>query len=108
MFSVLLTILPVFLILGAGYLLGRIKYLPDSVSDALNTYALRLGVPILLFLAMFRLDFSRAFDVSYDSYAYMNFFLNVFSTICLGGMVPLFTKTFGWHESGFAAMSNAL
>ena len=62
MFSVLLTILPVFLILGAGYLLGRIKYRPDSVSDALNTYALRLGVPILLFMAMFRLDISRAFD----------------------------------------------
>lgn len=62
MLSVLLTILPVFLILGGGYLLGRIKYLPDSVADALNTYALKLGVPVLLFLAMYRLDFALAFD----------------------------------------------
>ncbi|MDJ0614873.1 MAG: AEC family transporter [Rhizobiaceae bacterium] len=62
MLSVLLTILPVFLILGSGYLLARLKYLPDSVADALNTYALKLGVPVLLFLAMFRLDFSTAFN----------------------------------------------
>jgi len=60
--SVLLTILPVFLILGSGYLLARLKYLPDGVADALNTYALRLGVPVLLFLAMFHLDFSTAFN----------------------------------------------
>lgn len=62
MFSVFVTILPVFLILGAGYLLAWIKYLPDKAADALNTYALKLGVPILLFIAMYRLDFSRAFD----------------------------------------------
>ncbi|MEO0329337.1 MAG: AEC family transporter [Pseudomonadota bacterium] len=62
MLSVLITILPVFLILGAGYFIGRIRYLPDSVADGLNAYALKVGVPILLFLAMYRLDFSRAFD----------------------------------------------
>lgn len=62
MFSVLLTILPVFLILGTGYLIGRVGYLPQTVSDGLNAYALRLAVPVLLFMAMYRLDFAQAFD----------------------------------------------
>ncbi len=62
MLSVLLTVLPVFLILGAGYLVGRIKYLPLVVSDGLNAYALKIGVPVLLFMAMYRLDFSTAFN----------------------------------------------
>ena len=63
MLSVLVTILPVFLILGTGFLLGRVRYLPDAIADALNTYALKLAVPVLLFLAMYRLDFGQAFNV---------------------------------------------
>lgn len=63
MLSVFLTVLPVFLILGAGYFLGRVKYLPDAVADALNTYALKVGVPCLLFMAMYNLDFSEAFQL---------------------------------------------
>ncbi|MBO6813691.1 MAG: AEC family transporter [Rhizobiaceae bacterium] len=63
MLSVFFTVFPVFFILGASYLIGRFKYLPDSVADALNAYALRVGVPVLLFLAMYRLDFSKAFQV---------------------------------------------
>lgn len=62
MLSVLLTIMPVFLILGLGYLVGRLNYLPQSVSEGLNAYALKLGVPVLLFMAMYRLDFSTAFN----------------------------------------------
>ena len=63
MLSVFLTVLPVFMILGSGYVLGRFKYLPDSVADGLNLYALRIAVPILLFMAMYRLDLARAFDM---------------------------------------------
>lgn len=62
MYSVFLTVLPVFLILGTGYLLGRIKYLPDSVADGLNLYAVKFAVPMLLLLAMYNLDLSRAFQ----------------------------------------------
>lgn len=64
MLSVLLTILPVFLILGAGYLAGRVRYVQDNVSDALNNYALKIGVPVLLFMAMVRLDFAKAFHLN--------------------------------------------
>ncbi len=63
MLSVFLTVLPVFLILGAGYFLGRVRYLPDEVADALNAYALKIGVPCLLFMAMYNLDFGKAFQL---------------------------------------------
>ena len=63
MLAVFLTVLPVFLILGAGYVIGRFKYLPDPIADGLNTYALRVAVPVLLFLGMYRLDFSAAFNL---------------------------------------------
>ena len=63
MISVFITILPVFLILATGYFARRIDYLPDTIADALNIYALKLAVPVLLFMAMYRLDFSTAFNV---------------------------------------------
>ena len=63
MLSVFLTVLPVFLILSLGYLIGRVKYLPDTVADALNTYALKVAVPCLLFMAMYSLDFGEAFQL---------------------------------------------
>ncbi len=61
--SVFLTILPVFLILGAGYIVGRLRYLPDAIAESLNAYSVKFAVPILLFTAMYKLDFSRAFNL---------------------------------------------
>lgn len=63
MLSIFLTVLPVFLILGAGYVLGRVKYLPDEVADSLNLYAMKIAVPCLLFMAMYNLDFRNAFQL---------------------------------------------
>ena len=83
MLSVLLTILPVFLILGSGYLIGHIRYLPDTVADALNAYALKLGVPVLLFLAMYRLDFSRAFHLEMLTSFYVGAFACFYAGIIL-------------------------
>ncbi len=51
------------MLLGFGYLCGRIKYLSDPMADGLNAYALKIGVPVLLLMAMYRLDFSRAFHL---------------------------------------------
>lgn len=70
--------MPVFLLLAAGYLVVRIGYLPDTIADGLNLYALKLAVPALLFMAMYRLDFSRAFHlemlVSFYTGAFFCFF----------------------------------
>jgi len=63
MFAVFLTILPVFLVLGAGFLAGRLQYLSDSVADSLNSYAIKFAVPVLLFMAMYRLELAEAFHL---------------------------------------------
>ncbi|MCU0790446.1 MAG: AEC family transporter [Nitratireductor sp.] len=63
MVSVLLTVIPVFLVLGAGYVSVRLGWLKAEMSDFLNAYAVRLAVPLLLFRAMYGLDFSSAFHL---------------------------------------------
>lgn len=63
MLEILTSILPVFLVVGAGYGAVRAGYLGAEISDPLNTFAVRLAVPILLFNAMARLDFGRAFHL---------------------------------------------
>ena len=80
MISVLQTIFPVFLLLGAGYMVARLKYLPDTLSEALNAYALKLAVPALLFLAMYRLDFSKAFHGE----MLLSFYVGAFSCFFIG------------------------
>ncbi len=80
MLSILLTILPVFLILGTGYLVARVGYIQDNVADALNSYALKLAVPVLLFTAMFRLDFAQAFNAK----MLVSFYTGAFTCFVLG------------------------
>lgn len=63
MLSILVSILPVFLLLGIGWLSVRTGYLGPNLADHLNAFAVRLAVPVLLFLAMSRLDVAQAFNV---------------------------------------------
>ena len=62
MIAILILVLPVFLVIGAGYLAVRSGYLSAEISDHLNNYAVRLAVPVLLFDAMYRVDFQQAFQ----------------------------------------------
>lgn len=62
MIAIFLVIAPVFLILGAGFAAVRAGYLAHSVAEGLNAFTVKLALPTLLFLAMYRLDFARAFD----------------------------------------------
>lgn len=55
-------ILPVFLVLGAGYLSTRRGILSDTNIDSLMTFAQNIAVPCLLFAALARLDLSAAFE----------------------------------------------
>ena len=63
MTQIFLTILPVFLVLGTGYLGARTGYLNAGVADALNNFTVKLAVPTLLMRAMYRLDFGQAFHI---------------------------------------------
>jgi len=78
--DVFTTIMPVFFILGVGWLSGHFSYLKLETGDALNAYALRFGVPVLLFLAMYRLEFAKAFDVR----MLVSFYAGAFTCFILG------------------------
>lgn len=54
--SLFLIVLPVFLVVGAGYAAVKTKVFPDTGIDALVRFATGLAVPVLLFRAIYRLD----------------------------------------------------
>ena len=54
--ALLLIILPVFLVVGSGYLSVRTKVFPEAGVDALVRFATGIAVPVLLFRAIYRLD----------------------------------------------------
>lgn len=60
MLTILLAIIPVFLLIAIGYVGVRYTYLPGAVGDALNAYAVRIAVPVLLFRAIERVDLAQA------------------------------------------------
>jgi malonate transporter and related proteins len=55
-------VVPVFLVVGAGYASSRTGFLAASAIDALAAFAVRIGIPALLFLALLRVDLDRAMD----------------------------------------------
>ncbi len=60
MISIILTVLPVFIVLAAGYASSRTGWFKPEAADYLNAFAVRLAVPVLLFRAMLNLDFGTA------------------------------------------------
>jgi len=62
MLDVLLIVLPVFIIVAAGYAANRAKLFPDSGVDGLMAFTAKFAVPCLLFNAMYGLDLGGAFD----------------------------------------------
>ncbi len=62
MLQILVTILPVFIVMGIGYGAVRKGYLKAEISDSLNAVAVKIAVPLLLFYAVYKLDFAKAFN----------------------------------------------
>ena len=62
MLSILVTVAPVFLLIASGYAAVRFGYLPGNVANALNGFAVKIAVPVLLFRALERLDMTAAFS----------------------------------------------
>ncbi|WP_075997551.1 AEC family transporter [Salaquimonas pukyongi] len=79
MLTTLVTILPVFLVLAAGWLAVRTGYLDEALSDQLNAFAVRLAVPVLLFRAMVDLDFGQAFQIRMLAGFYLGGFASFFA-----------------------------
>lgn len=62
MVEVFLVIAPVFLIIGFGYVACASCYLTGNVSELINALSIKCTLPVLLFYAMYNLDFSRALN----------------------------------------------
>ncbi len=63
MFQSLITvILPVFLVIGAGYIATRSGYFREAHVDGLMKFTQGFAIPCLLFLAIAHLDLSASFD----------------------------------------------
>ncbi len=92
MLLILLTILPVFLLIATGYVAVRLGYVPETMGDALNAYAIKIAVPVLLFRAMAGLDFAAAFSpavlVSFYTGAFTCFVLGIVGARWLFGRRP--------------------
>ena len=92
MLSTFITILPVFLVIGTGYLLARIGYLNLSIGEALNQFTVRLAVPAVLFKAMVHLDLGQAYQIKvlagFYAGAVMAFLLGVFLARTVFGRTP--------------------
>lgn len=80
MLTILITVAPVFLLIATGW--GAVKggYLPDNVADALNAFAVKIAVPVLLFRALERLDFSAAFSAP----LLLSFYAGAFTCFAVG------------------------
>ncbi len=55
-------ILPVFLVIGAGYVAVWTKYFPESGIDGVMRFTQSFAIPCLLFQAIANLDLSQSFD----------------------------------------------
>jgi predicted permease len=96
-------ILPVFLVIGAGYLATRAGFFPASAVDGLMKFAQNFAVPCLLFAGLARLDLGANFRLELLA----AFYTGALSCFVLGllGARLLFGR--GWEDSvaiGFGAL----
>ncbi|MBO6540000.1 MAG: AEC family transporter [Rhizobiaceae bacterium] len=103
MLAILLTVAPVFLLIAIGYGSVRSGYVSAALVDALNTYAVKIAVPVLLFRALERLDFAAAFSPS----LLISFYAGAFACFVIGILAArhIFKRRPGESVAvGFAAM----
>lgn len=82
-------ILPVFLVLGFGYLAAWRGWFPEAAVDGLMKFATNFAVPVLLFRSIAGLDIGASFDpgllISFYTGAFSGFFLGFFGARILFG-----------------------
>ena len=75
-------ILPVFLVIGAGYLATRGRLLSDAAIDGLMSFAQGIAVPCLLFQGVARLDLAN--DVALAPF--LSFYIGALVCFAVGGL----------------------
>ena len=61
-FDILNIVMPVFLVVGSGYLFVRFGWCTADLVDHLMKFATQLAIPCLLFNATSKINLSEAFD----------------------------------------------
>ena len=81
MSSLIEVILPVFLIIGIGFIAAKLKWLPSTAVDGVMLFTQRFAIPCLLFNAMANIEISNYFNflliISYFTPSLISFFLGI-------------------------------
>lgn len=108
MLSIIYTVLPVFLLVGGGFAAVKFKVFTDSGVAGLMAFTQNFAMPSLLFLGLYRLDFSAVFDPR----LIFSFYFGAFFSFALGYVAArkLFRRRPGESVAiGFAGLfSNAV
>ena len=102
-----LILLPIFVIIGAGYVSGRLCVLGDDSAKILNRFVTHISLPVLLFGALAKESLDRIFDLPFIAS------LGVASLICFllpwalmpGGKIGLGQRAMRGMGASFAAVS---
>jgi malonate transporter and related proteins len=106
--DLLTVILPVFLVLGAGWLAARTKLIDDGAVDGVMRFAQAFAVPVLLFRGVARLDLGQAFDPGLMGAFYLGVLASYAAGVALARLV-FRRSTVDALAIGFAAaFSNTL
>ncbi|MEB8386864.1 AEC family transporter [Rhodobacteraceae bacterium KMM 6894] len=101
-------ILPVFVVIGSGYLSAWKGWFSASSVDGLMKFAQNFAIPCLLFMAISRLDLAQGFDAR----LLFSFYAGAFSGFLLGLFGARFLFGRAWEDSiaiGFCCLfSNSL
>lgn len=103
MIEILTVVLPVFLVIGAGYAATRAGLFPASAVDGLMSFTQSYAIPCLIFAAIVRLDLDAAFEWP----LLLAFYAGATSTFLLGmlGARTIFGRRPGEAVAiGFAAL----
>ena len=96
-------ILPVFLVVGFGYVVVWRGYLGESAIDAVMKFAQQIAVPCLLFNALATIDFQGGFDLA----MLLAFYTGAFISFSLGLFGARYVFHRSWEDSvasGFCAL----
>jgi predicted permease len=93
MLSIFITVLPVFLIIAAGYAAMWQKLLSNDAVDALAKFAQKFAIPCLLFLAVAQLDLETYFNIP----LFATYYLPAAFIFIIGGLMGylMFQRTPG-------------
>ncbi len=101
-------ILPVFVVIGAGYLAVWRGWITDAANEGLLKYTQTIAIPALLFTAIARLDLAATFDAR----LLISFYTGAFACFLVGLMVARHIFARDWEEAvaiGFACLfSNSI